>query len=107
MKYYGNIGFAETVETSPGVYTEQIVERTYYGDVLEYGRNLQSTNEGVNDNLRITNQLSIVADDKVYGNIGAIRYAEFMGVKWKVSTVRLNSPRLLLTLGDEWNGPTA
>lgn len=107
MKYYGNIGFAETVETSPGVYTEQIVERTYYGDVLEYGRNLQSTNDGVNDNLRITNQLSIVADDKVYGNIGAIRYAEFMGVKWKVSTVRLNSPRLLLTLGDEWNGPTA
>ena len=107
MKYYGNIGFAETVETSPGVYTEQIVERMYYGDVLEYGRNLQSTNDGVNDNLRITNQLSIVADDKVYGNIGAIRYAEFMGVKWKVSTVRLNSPRLLLTLGDEWNGPTA
>lgn len=107
MKYYGNIGFAETVETSPGVYTEQIVERTYYGDVLEYGRNLQSTNDGVNDNLRITNQLSIVADNKVYGNIGAIRYAEFMGVKWKVNSIKVSSPRLLLTLGDEWNGPTA
>lgn len=107
MKYYGNIGFAETTETSPGVYTERIVERTYYGDVLEYGRNLQSTNDGINDNLRITNQLSIVADDKVYGNIGAIRYAEFMGVKWKVNSIKVNSPRLLLTLGDEWNGPTA
>lgn len=106
MKYYGNIGFAVTEETSPGVFVEQISERTYYGDVLDYGRNLQN-GESINDNVRISNQLSIVADDKAYNDMANIRYAVFMGIKWKVSSVRVLTPRLLLTLGDEWNGPTA
>lgn len=106
MKYYGNIGFAETEETSPGVFVEQMHEYTYYGDVLDYGRNLQN-GESINDNVRINNQLSIVADDKAYNDMANIRYAVFMGIKWKVSSVRVLTPRLLLTLGDEWNGPTA
>lgn len=106
MKYYGNIGFAETVETSPGVFVEQITERTYYGDVLDFGRNLQ-TSDKINDNVKVTNQLSIVADDKAYNNMASIRYAVFMGIKWKVTNVKVLTPRLQLTLGDEWNGPTA
>lgn len=106
MKYYGNIGFAITEETSPGVFIEQMQEMTYYGDVLDYGRTLQN-GESVNDNVRITNQLSIVADDKAYHDMANIRYATFMGIKWKVSQVKVVPPRLLLTLGDEWNGPTA
>lgn len=106
MKYYGNIGFAETVETSPGVFVEQITERTYYGDVLDFGRNLQ-TSDKINDNVKVTNQLSIVADDKAYNNMASIRYAVFMGIKWKVTNIKVLTPRLQLTLGDEWNGPTA
>lgn len=106
MKYYGNIGFAETEETSPGVFVEKMHEVTYYGDVLGYGTNLQSSDK-VNDNVRIMNQLSIVADDKAYSDMANIRYAVFMGVKWKVSQIKVLTPRLLLTLGDEWNGPTA
>lgn len=106
MKYYGNIGFAETTEPTPGVFVERITERTYYGDVIDYGRNLQSSDK-VNDNVRIGNQLSVVADDKAYHDMANIRYAVFMGIKWKVSNVKVLTPRLLLTLGDEWNGPTA
>ena len=106
MKYYGNIGFAETEETTPGVYVEKIVERMYYGDVIDYGRNLQSS-DTINDDIRLTNQLSIVADDKAYNDMASIRYAVFMGTKWKISGVKVLPPRLLLTLGGEWNGPTA
>lgn len=106
MKYYGNIGFAETKETSPGIYVEQITERIYYGDVLEYSRDLRYSDK-INDNIDIGNRLSIVADDKAYNNMASIRYAVFMGNKWKVSSIKVQIPRLLLTLGDEWNGPTA
>lgn len=105
MKYYGVIGFAETVETSPGVYTERITEHCYYGDTLDYTRRLQQSGK-INDDVEISNQLSIVADDRLYQNIKNIRYAVFMGTKWKVSSVKVQTPRLLLTLGDEWNGPT-
>lgn len=106
MKYYGAIGFADTVETIPGVFVEKIIERNYYGDVLDYARRLQSTDK-INDDVEIANQLSIVADDVLYKHFKDIRYAVFMGVRWKVSYVKVLAPRLQLTLGGEWNGPTA
>lgn len=102
-KYYGAIGYAEFVETSPGVQTENIVERKYYGDIVRNIRNLQTT-EHLNDNVSVSNQISIVADPYAIANFHSIRYAEFMGAKWKVPSVEVQSPRLLLTLGGLYNG---
>ena len=49
-KFYGTVGFVKTVESAPGVWTEQIVERKYYGNVISRTRSLQSN--GVNDNIK-------------------------------------------------------
>lgn len=102
-KYYGLIGYAETVETAPGVWKEQITERIYYGDVIRNSRRLQST-EHLNDDVNISNQISIVADPYAINNFHSMRYAEFMGAKWKVSDIEVQYPRLLLTLGGLYNG---
>lgn len=102
-KYFGTIGFAETIETTPGVWKEQIKTRQYYGDVIRNSRRLQ-TSDKVNDDITISNEISIVSDPYANENFHSIRYAEFMGVKWKVTTVEVNYPRLLLTLGGEYNG---
>ena len=102
-KFYGVIGYAETVETSPGIWAEQITERSYYGDIIKNVRNLQNT-EYLNDNINVSNQISIVADPYAIANFHAIRYAEFMGTKWKVPSVDVQTPRLLLTLGGLYNG---
>ena len=102
-KYYGKIGYAETVETDPGVWTEQIIERSYYGDMIRNIRRLQSA-EQVNDNINIANDLSIIADPYAINNFHSMRYAEFMGAKWKISNVEVQYPRLILTLGGVYNG---
>ena len=102
-KYYGAIGYAEPFETSPGVWDERIVERSYYGDIIRNTRNLQNS-EHLNDNVNVSNQISIVADPYAIANFHAIRYAEFMGAKWKVPTVDVQTPRLLLSLGGLYNG---
>lgn len=102
-KYYGKIGYAETVETNPGVWTEQITERSYYGDMIRNTRRLQSA-EQVNDNINIANDLSIIADPYAINNFHAMRYAEFMGAKWKISNIEVQYPRLILTLGGLYNG---
>ena len=102
-RYYGAIGYAEPVETSPGVWDEQIIERNYYGDIVRNIRNLQST-ENLNDDVTVSNQISIVADPYAIANFHCIRYATFMGTKWKVSSVDVQSPRLLLSLGGLYNG---
>ena len=102
-KWYGKIGFADTVETEPGVWVEQIVERSYYGDLIRNSRRLQNSGS-INDDINISNELSIVADPYANQNFFAIRYVEFMGAKWKVSNVNVEYPRLVLAIGGVYNG---
>lgn len=102
-KWFGKIGFAETVETKPGVWTNQIKTYEYYGDLIRNSRRLQTTADKVNDDINISNQLSIIADPYANENFHAMRYAEFMGTKWKITDVEVQYPRLILTLGGVWN----
>ena len=105
-KFYGRIGYANTVETTPGVHEEQITERTYYGDLVRNVRNLQ-TSDQLNDNVNIANEISIVADPFAYQNFHSMRYVEFMGALWKITKVEVQHPRLILTVGGVYNGEQA
>lgn len=102
-KFYGSIGYAELVETAPGVWVEQITERKYYGDVNRDARRLQGANQ-VNDDINVSSEISIVADPYAYNHFHTMRYVEFMGAKWKISTVEPKPPRLILSIGGLYNG---
>lgn len=101
-KFYGKVGYADTSETAPGVWTEVITEREYYGDVLRISRRLQSTDQ-LNDDIIIDNEFSIVADHFAYQNFHTMRYIEWMGAKWKITKVNVQSPRLILSVGGVYN----
>lgn len=101
-KFFGKIGYAETKQTSPGVWKEEITEREYFGDITRNTRRLQSSGN-LNDNIVVANDISIVADPFANQNFHAMRYVEFMGIKWKISNVEVQYPRLILTLGDQYN----
>ena len=101
-KFYGPIGYAEMVETRPGVWDEKITERMYFGDLTRNTRRLQST-ETLNDDINIANEISIVADPFANENFHAMRYVGFMGAKWKISNVEVQYPRLILTVGGVYN----
>lgn len=103
-KFYDRIGYAETLETKPGVWEEIITERPYYGDVTRNYRRLEN-GESVNDDVVINNTISIVADPYACQHFLAMRYVRWMGAKWKVTNVEVQSPRLLLTIGGVYNGP--
>ena len=102
-KFYGNVGFADTVETEPGIWEENVIARPYYGDLSRNFRKLESSGR-MNDDINVSNEISIVSDPYANLNFHAIRYIEFMGAKWKVSDVEVQYPRLLLTLGGLYNG---
>lgn len=101
-KWFGKIGFAETKETKPGIWEEIITVREYYGDVTRNTRRFQSS-ENLNDNIVVSNDISIVADPYAIQNFHSIRYIEFMGTKWKIDNVEVSYPRLILTLGEIYN----
>ena len=101
-KWCGVIGYAETLEIEPGVWSEEFTERKYYGDLLRNSRRLQGSQQ-VNDDITISNQISILADPYAVQHFHAIRYAELFGTKWKVSSVEVQYPRLILELGGIYN----
>lgn len=102
-KFFGAIGYAVTSETKPGVYEEQIIEREYFGDVNRNIRKLENS-EYLNDDINVSNEISIVSDPFANENFYSMRYAEFMGTKWKITSVEVKYPRLILTLGGVYNG---
>lgn len=102
-KFYGMIGYATLVETEPGLWEEEIVEKPYYGDLIRNTRRLQNSG-GVNDDVNLSNQVSIIADPYANQNFHSMRYVEFMGAKWKVSDVEVQYPRLILSIGGVYNG---
>ncbi len=104
--FHGLIGYGETVETAPGVWQDNLVERNYFGDVIRNTRQLRE-GESLNNDLSVGNSISVVADAYANDHFFAIRYIQWAGTLWTVQDVEVQSPRLLLRLGGVYNGPRA
>lgn len=102
-KFYGPIGYAESVEVKPGVWEDRITERMYFGDLVRNNRRLQSS-ETLNDDINISNKVSIVADPFAEQNFHLMKYVEFMGARWKITNVEVEHHRLVLSVGGVYNG---
>lgn len=109
-KFFGTIGFAagmrEGTGEDEGVVKElPVVERAYYGDVLQNTRRYEQGSD-INDDLNIQNRISIVADAYAQEHFFAMKYVNWMGACWKITNVEVQRPRLILTVGGVYNGPT-
>ncbi len=103
-RFYGVIGYGESIEKRAGVYEDVIIEKSSYGDVL---RNTQSqSGESPNPNISVNHSISIVADTYVNEHLSGIRYVKWAGVRWQVKSIEVQYPRLILSLGGVYNGPT-
>lgn len=102
-KFYGKIGYAQTIEITPGTWKEVVTERSYTGDLIRNTRKLQGADK-VNADITVSNEVSIIADPFANGNFHSMRYIEFMGAKWKIESVEVMYPRLILTIGGLYNG---
>jgi hypothetical protein len=103
-RFSGKVGYGVTVETSPGVHEDQIVERVYFGDVVRTSVAFRA-GESVNNDLSVGNSISVVADAFANEHFFAVRYVDWAGSLWAVSEVEVQAPRLILRLGGVYNGP--
>jgi hypothetical protein len=107
-RFYGLIGYGTTVEkpANSGKYVDEITELACFGDLV---RNTRILTEGdsVNDDISLSNSISIVADAYAREHIFAMRYVRWQGALWKIVEVQEEHPRLLLRLGGVYNGPEA
>ena len=103
-RWFGKVGYSETVETAPGKWTPQDTVREYYGDIKRNTTRWAGDSNSTNDDLTVNTQISIVADPFAIDKFYSMKWIEFMGAKWKITNVDPQPPRLILTLGGVWNG---
>lgn len=107
-RFSGTIGFLRTEERDPenhpGVWSEVLKERRYYGDVLSNSRRWDQ-NGNLNDNLVINNRVSVVADSFAKENLGAMKFVRWLGDTWKITNVEIQYPRIILTIGGQYHEP--
>ena len=106
-KWFGKIGYSTITETEPGIWENAIVEKEYYGDLIS-NRFRHQNSGNVNDDIVLSNTISILADQFVYQHYSQMVYVEVLGAKWKVTDVDASQrPRLMLTVGGVYNGEQA
>ncbi len=105
--FYGPIGFVETVENpeGSGIWVEIPVERNYRGDIQRNTKRWDNS-DSVNPNLNISNTISIVADPYFSNHLNNVRYLKWLGGYWSITNVDVEFPRLILSIGGVYNGPT-
>lgn len=111
MRYCAKLGFRFTHEkldeegNPTSIWVEEIVPRTYKADVISTGyRNQQSATDSTVDDYKISNKISVIAcDGFTISHLNSIIYCEYLGIKWKVTSVDIQRPRLILTLGGEYH----
>jgi|SRR5690606_3063884 len=104
-RFHGVVGYGATVEQRPGVWVDEIIERPYFGDVIQNAFKQENV-EKINQDLGVNNSISIVADAYANEHVSAIRYVQWAGALWEVASVTVQRPRLILRLGGVYNGPT-
>jgi hypothetical protein len=103
-RFFDKVGYGIPSKLVDGVWSDSITERAYYGDILEMMTGNEEADK-VNDNLRLQQRVSIVADGFALENFSRIKYVSWMGSLWTVISVRVERPRLILALGGIYNGP--
>lgn len=106
-RFSGEVGYGESVENPPGSgnWVDEITELPYKGDVIRNSRNLEQ-GEKANADVVVSNSISVVADQYAIEHFFNIKYVRWAGVLWTVTTVEVRTPRLILSLGSVYNGPT-
>ena len=102
MKYAGNVGYiVEKMED--GVFLPESIEKFMTGDIITIrkGREAYDNSSKVNEDISLSNRISLVGDAFAHENFMWIRWIEWQGVKWRVNgvSVETNAPRIVVTLG--------
>ncbi len=107
-RFHGEVGYGRSVEDPPesGIMVQQITEKTMTGEVIRNTRSLEASPEKLNDDISLGNSISVVADQYAIENYAFIKYVRWDGALWRVNNVEIRRPRLILSFGGVYNGPT-
>jgi len=107
-KYSGLVGYITQEESSPGVWSSVENPKLMKGDIIRQSSSFQSdgrtSSSKVNDDITLNHRVSLLGDAYAFSNYYTIKWIALDGLKWQVSSVEIQRPRIIVTLGGLWNG---
>lgn len=102
-KFSGLVGYVTQSETSPGVWSEVENAVMMKGDVLRQSSNSQNDDK-VNSDISLSHRVSLIGDAYSFGNYYNIKWIEIDALKWEITSIEIQRPRIIVSLGGVWNG---
>lgn len=102
-KFSGLVGYVTTEQTTPGVWLPVETPKRMRGDIIRQSSSRQNDDK-VNSDVSLNHRISLVGDAYSFGNYYNIRWIEVDGLKWEVTGIEIQRPRIIVTLGGPYNG---
>jgi hypothetical protein len=102
-RFSGLVGYVTQKETSPGIWSPDENPIMMKGDVIRQSSSSQDGDK-MNDNISLNHRVSLLGDAYAFENYYNIKWIQIDNNKWEVSSVEIQRPRIIVTLGGLWNG---
>jgi len=102
-RFSGEVGYVTQEETTPGVWTSVDKVRTMRGDLIRQNANNRDSDKA-NGDVSLNHRVSLVGDAYSFANYFNIKWIKIDGYKWKVTSIEIQSPRIIVTIGGMYNG---
>lgn len=101
-KYAGLVGYVTQEETVPGVWSPVDKAVMTKGDIIRQSSSVQNDGK-VNSDVTLNHRVSLIGDAYAFNNYFNLKWIEVGGRKLEVSSVELQRPRLIVTVGGLYN----
>lgn len=107
-RFAGLVGYVTQEESVPGVWSTVDKPVMMRGDIIRQSSSFQNdgrlSSTKVNNDVSLNHRVSLIGDPYAFNNYFNIKWIDIDGHKWAVSSVEIQRPRLIVTLGGLWNG---
>jgi hypothetical protein len=104
-KYAGLVGYVTQEETVPGVWSPVDNPIQMRGDLIRQSASSQNGDK-LNEDITLGHRVSLIGDAYAFGNYYNIKWVMLDGMKWEVTSVEIQRPRLILSIGGLYNDQT-
>lgn len=101
-KYAGLVGYVTQEESVPGVWSPVDKAVMTKGDIIRQSSSVQNDDK-VNSDVTLNHRVSLIGDAYAFNNYFNLKWIEIGGRKLEVTSVELQRPRLIVTVGGLYN----
>lgn len=101
-KFSGLVGYVIQDEKVPGVWSANEQPVMMKGDVIRRSSTNQNDDK-INSDITLSHRVSLIGDAFAFLNYYNIKWIMIGGRKWEVSSVEIQRPRIIVTVGGLYN----